>query len=348
MKLSDNARSILNDDYYADKHRTWMKRLENLFSGAPDPYLDEYVFVLYGIIGRSKLDMYEQPEEWIIGSLEDLAARINETEKEHCFVPVCFDYPLYGVHFVDKIFGTNVFFKEGQWWCDYLPAPVGKLEMPDLETNGVFGLAKRACTFFLEQNLKVPLFGLPTIANTLNIIINLYGEEVLADMLTDPEAVIHDLRVIEDTLVALHQWYRKTIPEETRQPVIPQHRTQPFDFGQICGCSTALISADCYNSFVAPLDAELLGVYPHGGMIHLCGSHAHHINAFRNMKELRAIQINDRAAHDLAAYYLGLREDQIIYLNPCEGMTVENALRITGGQRLVVVDIVPAALRKQK
>ena len=54
------------------------------------------------------------------------------------------------------------------------------------------------------------------------------------------------------------------------------------------------------------------------------------------MPNLRAIQINDDASRDLPHYFNGLRDDQIIYLNPCDGMTVEDALKITGGDRLVL------------
>ncbi|MCL2833093.1 MAG: hypothetical protein FWD78_07980 [Treponema sp.] len=348
MKLSDEARSVLNDDYYVQNFKKWIGRLTNLFNGSPDPYLDEYVFSLSGITGQSKLDMYNQPEEWTIECLEDLARRIGETENENVFVPVCFHYPLYGVHFVDKIFGANVFFKDGQWWSDVLKKPVGSLEYPDLENNEVFGLAKRACLFFLEQDLKVPVFGLPTIACALNIIINLYGEEVLAAMVTDGDAVRHDLKIINDTLTAIHQWHRKTIPVQKRQPVIPANRTLPYDYSQICGCSTALISAECYNEYIAAYDAELLGVYPNGGMIHLCGSHAQHIKTFREMKELRAVQINDRASWDIKKYYDGLREDQIIYLNPCKEMTAEKAVEITGGNRLAVVGDKHSVFKKKR
>jgi hypothetical protein len=165
-------------------------------------------------------------------------------------------------------------------------------------------------------------------------------------MLSDEDAVRHDLKIINDTLVTIHQWYRKTVPVEKRQPVVPSQRTLPYDFSQICGCSTALVSPSCYNEFIAPLDAELLAAYPNGGMMHLCGSHLQHIESFRDMKELRAVQINDRAAHDLGAYYNELRNDQIIYLNPCREMTVEKALEITGGNRLVVVNNQGSALCK--
>ena len=87
---------------------------------------------------------------------------------------------------------------------------------------------------------------------------------------------------------------------------------------------------------IAPLDDRLLSVYPRGGMIHLCGSHAQHIPVMRQMKHLRSVQLNDRATWDLKAYYDGLREDQVIYLRPSEEMTVEKAMEITGGNRLII------------
>jgi hypothetical protein len=81
-------------------------------------------------------------------------------------------------------------------------------------------------------------------------------------------------------------------------------------------------------------------------MIHLCGSHLQHLDVFRNMAALRAFQVNDRAAHDLEDYFKGLRNDQILYLNPCEGMTAEQAVKITGGDRLVIAGDVGYAIRK--
>ena len=54
------------------------------------------------------------------------------------------------------------------------------------------------------------------------------------------------------------------------------------------------------------------------------------------MKALKSIQLNDRASEDLQLYFDGLREDQIIYLIPCEGMPVEKALEITKGKRIVI------------
>ena len=114
-------------------------------------------------------------------------------------------------------------------------------------------------------------------------------------------------------------------------------RTQPPGYGQICGCSTHLLSGSLYGEMVADLDDALLGAYEKGGMIHLCGGHTQHIKTFASMKNLKTIQLNDRAAGDLEQYFNGLRKDQIIYLNPCPEMSVDRALEITRGERLVIV-----------
>ena len=87
---------------------------------------------------------------------------------------------------------------------------------------------------------------------------------------------------------------------------------------------------------LADLDERLLGVYENGGMIHLCGSHTQHVETFKNMKTLKSVQLNDRAAENLEVYFNELRDDQIIYLNPCDGMPVRKAIEITKGKRLVV------------
>ncbi|MBQ7010437.1 MAG: hypothetical protein IJN63_01925, partial [Clostridia bacterium] len=140
----------------------------------------------------------------------------------------------------------------------------------------------------------------------------------------------------------LHRWYIDNIPKEQLQPVISWARTQPPGYGQLCGCTTQLLGGDLYREFIADLDDAILGEYENGGMIHLCGSHAQHMETFRNMKNLRSLQLNDRAAEDLALYLDGLRDDQILYVNPCEGMPVEKILDISKGERIVLVKSMPS------
>jgi hypothetical protein len=228
---------------------------------------------------------------------------------------------------------------------------VGSLEPPDLsgrasgrglEALPAWRVMREFTQAFLERDVPSVIFGLPTIASVLNIAVNLYGDRILLAMLTEPDAVRHDLKVIGDLLCAIHGWYLDYLPAEQMQCILPNGRCQPPGYGQLCGCTTQLISGATYREFVAPLDDQLLSTYPHGGMIHLCGTHTQHIPVWNEMRSLRALQLNDRAAEDLAIYYRQVREDVVFYVNPCEGMPVERIVEITGGQRAVIVaDVKP-------
>jgi len=333
--LSPAAHAALNAPARIAERDMWFSRLQNLFEGKSDPYNDSHVFTLNGVFGRAPETLaYKDPEAYIAAMLEDLAGR--DSGGAQGFVPYTVSWPIYGVHFVDRIFGADVFYKDGQWNTNYLTTPVGSLQMPDLETDETWQLTKRAARAFAEADVKLPLFGMPTLASSLNIMINLYGQTALIEMLDDEDAALHDLTVINDLIRTMHRWFRENMPKTQLQPVVPRARTQPPGFGQICGCTTQLISGELYREMIAPLDDAVLGEWQCGGMIHLCGGHTQHIPAFREMKNLRAVQLNDRAAGDLAHYLEGLREDQIIYLCPCAEMPAEEAIRLSGGRRIVL------------
>ncbi len=332
--IHKKTKEILNNETYILAREKWFSRLNDLYNGASQ----EEPLYLWGTVFLPPEDPYHNLEAWMDAALEMMPDHVDKCLDEKVFRPLAIEFGLYGVHFVDKIFGAEVYYQDNQWYNRYLDIEVGQLEKPDLETNETWQLAKRAALLFLEKDVKLPVFGLPTIASALNIAVNLYGEEILVSMCIEPEAALRDLEIINDVLIEIHKWYIEHIPQEQLQPVVSWLRTQPRGYGQICGCTTHLLSGTLYEELVAPLDAKLLGVYPKGGMIHLCGAHEQHIPVWREMKELRAIQLNDRAAADLEKYFMGLRDDQIIYLNPCAEMSVEEAFKITGGKRLVIVD----------
>ena len=283
---------------------------------------------------------YLDAEDFVEETLERLALTADRDYGR--FAPLTVDFDPYGVHFIDKLLGANVYFKAGQWNVDYLKTPVGQLECPDLEKCPTWALARRAAQAFVAADVALPIFGMPTLSSPLHIFINLYGQDALIAMLEDEDAARHDLAVISDLIRYLHGWYRAHVPLRQLQPIVPTGRTQPPGYGQICGCSTQLLSGSLYRDFIMPLDDQILGDWPHGGLIHLCGSHAQHIPTFRDMPHLKSVQLNDRAAADLRAYYEGLRPDQIIYLNPCPEMPLDEAIRITGGHRLVICDAIEA------
>ena len=332
--ISAKAKEILNDPQLIAERDQWFGRLQAIFDGQTS----DSVFAVNGVIANSAAyDPYSQPYEWMMDSLELLAVEANRIKNPYMFVPLCVETGHFGVHFTDRIFGARVFFQDGQWNAACLKTPVGCLEKPSLDCETV-RITREAIQAFLDADVALPLMGLPTIASALNVAVNLYGEEILVALVTESESAAHDFQIINETLIALHRMYQTLLPTKQLQPVISWNRTQPPGYGQLCGCTTQLISGEDYRKYVAPLDNELLSAYEHGGMIHLCGSHLQHLETFRDMSGLKAVQVNDRAACDLKEYFEGLRDDQIIYLNPCLGMTVERAMEITGGRRLVIAD----------
>lgn len=347
MTLSQKAREILNREDLIERREIWFERMRHVFEGTSSPWNDRYIYGVNGILAQGEHDMMQEPERWALECLEDLARRYEAIENDTYFRPLCVEFSAYGVHYIDKILGAQVFWKDGQWYNRYLSHPVGALKAVEAEDSEVWRATRRAMEAFAEADVKLPLFGLPTIASTLNIAVNLYGEKILMEMLMEPENAKADFKVINDLLCSLHRKSRELIPEAQLQPVISWNRTQPPGYGQLCGCTTQLISGSCYQEMIAPLDDQLLAVYPHGGMIHLCGSHTQHIPVFAEMKHLKALQLNDRAAEDLALYHQQLRKDQVIYLNPCEGMTIEKAMEITGGERLILAADLNAPIEKR-
>jgi len=229
-----------------------------------------------------------------------------------------------------------------------LQKPVGNLEPPDLCAHPIWRTAREIAHILTDADVSVPFFSLPTLSSALNIGVNLFGGDLLTAMVTAPEAAKRNLRIINGTIIDLHRWYRENLPKAQLHQVVGAGRAQPAGFGQLCGCSTHLLSSVMYEEFIAPLDDALLSNYPHGGMIHLCGSHAQHIPVWRSMHSLRSVQLNDHAAVDLELYFDGLRQDQIVYVNPCGQMPVERIMEITGGHRVVIVANLKEAPRQRR
>lgn len=326
--------SILNDDKLLSAREKHFARLKKIYAGAYD---SPAPFFLRGINGAQPAVLGDDPKEKVTDALNVLAKNATLLEDEKVFRPLCVEFDIYGVHFPDKIFGAEVFFIDG-WQVKTLDIPPGSLEMPDLEKEPTWLLARALAEEFVNADVKVPLFGTPTIASALNVAVNLFGQEILLTMMTDSDAAKHDLKIINDTLCEIHKWYIANVPVEQLQPVISWERTQPPGYGQLCGCTTQLVSPDMYKEFIAPLDEQILSLYPNGGMIHLCGSHTQHIPVWREMENLHALQFNDRAAEDLEIYFKEMREDQTFHINVCAGMPTEKIIEISNGKRVVIVE----------
>lgn len=347
--------SLLRDPQWVSMRKKHMERLNALFEG----HRLDSPFFLFGIagsslpstkgvpprsnpiagtVGNSRTNPYGNPRQWIRDALESLVPHVVALEEEKVYRPLCLEFGPYGVYFTSEMFGCEVFTgQDEQWFSRQLPIPIGTLQKPDLKSSRAWSIAQEVVDEFLAQEVSLPLFGLPTIGSALNEGINLLGDQLLMGFHLDPEAVRHDLMIINELLCDLHRWYLERVPLEQLQPVVSIGRCQPVGYGQLCGCSTQLLSAEVYREFVAPLDDALLQVYPNGGMIHLCGAHTQHIPVWRELKSFRAFQIQDRAAEDFELYFRQLREDQIIYVSPTANLSIERILAISEGRRVVIV-----------
>jgi len=290
----------------------------------------------HGLWGTNETDMLAEPEAWLEDVLRGMAAGAAQAADRATFRPLSIEVDPLGVHYIDALFGARTCFHAGQVWSDPLDCDPADIAPPDLPHSSVFlaslALARRA----IARTQGRVLVTTPVLSCPANIGMNLFGERLLEAMIERPAAARHALRVITDAILACARAFAQAIPDAVRRGSVACSRCAPPGFGQIDGCATQLVSARHYEEFLAPPDAEVLRASPHGGMIHLCGAHAQHIPAWSRMPELRAVQLNDRAAEDLARYAGGLRPDQILYVAPTPSMPVERILRITRGERVVL------------
>ena len=302
-------------------------------------------FFLCGIQSMFSDSPTRNPRVWeakLEEGLTDLASKAALARDPRTCRPLFLCWDPHGVHFVDELFGARPYVLDGGWQAEALSQPVGSLVAPDLEACVTWCEVRSFTRRFLDLRLDAVTLALPTIASPLNVAVNLYGQRIIVAMMLEPDAARRDLRVITGVLCALHRWYIDHVPFEHMQCIAAPGRSQPRGFGQICGCTTQLLSPRVYTEFIAPLDEEILSLYPHGGMIHLCGAHTQHLPAWRDMEGLRAVQMNDRAVEDLQAYHRELRDDQVLYANPSGGMPVERILELTnGGDRTVIPALPP-------
>ena len=337
MALSKRAHEILNRPDLIARRDMWINRMQDMYASRENEWNSQHLYRISGTFGSCSHDPYSEPELWVEDCLESLAERYEALEDDNYFRPLIVEYGIYGVHYTDKILGADVIRNNDQWYALRLKTPVGELERPDLDSNHVWQLTQRVINAFLEADVALPFFGVPTFASALNVAVNLYSESILMEMLAEPDSAMKDLVTINDLLCEMHSYCRSRIPAAQLQMYCCGARTQPPGFGELCGCTTQLISGELYRELIAPLDDKLLSVYPNGGMIHLCGAHTQHMQTFRDMKSLRVIHMNDRATFDLERYFNELREDQVIYIHPCKEMPLETILEITGGKRVFIL-----------
>lgn len=290
----------------------------------------------HGLLGTNEPDMLQDSEAWLDDVLTDMAQHADEFADEVTFRPAAIELDPLGVHFIDALLGADVCYREGQVWSAPLDCDVAELPVPDLSRSQHLRNALRLAELATKVAAGRLLVALPVFSCAINIGINVFGQRLLEALVERPEAARRALGIINSVILHCIRAFSEVVPEELRRNSVACERYAPPGFGQIDGCATQLVSRPHYAEFFAPPDQELLGAWPHGGMIHLCGAHEQHIGTWRRMECLRSVQTNDRASDDLELLHTGLRPDQVLYVGPTETTTVERILEITGGRRLVL------------
>ena len=343
--MGSNDHGALKDPGLAAARDAHFERMQAVFDGRDDGR--DHAFVLYGEQESAGVEPGEDPMPAIHEGLAKLAERADALRDASVFRPLIFGIDCYGLHFIDRMFGSHGYGAQDQR-LRYVHNEVGELPAPNLDEDPGWTAVREATLAYLGLGLTVPLFTPPCLASPLNMATNLYGERFLVGMLQNPDGARRDLRIVTDVIVELNRWYREHVPCQLLQGVAPRVRCQLPGYGHIDGCSTHLLGPGQYRDFIAPLDEEVLSVHPKGGMIHLCGHHTQHIPTWREMPSLKCVQLSSVANEELESHVEGLRDDQVIYVGPTEALPLERIMNATGGWRVILAEDLPEPLPERR
>ncbi|MCQ2399755.1 MAG: hypothetical protein MJ072_04545, partial [Clostridia bacterium] len=143
---------ILDDEKLLRIQNGWFDRLQGVSDGKFDVGKG---FRLKGILAPWTNVIYEDPERFIDESLEFVANKAEVLLEEDVFRPLTVSCGAYGVHYIDKILGAEVFQRD-DWYNNYLTTPVGTLKAPDYMNDPTVQLTLRMAKRFTEVGGRVP------------------------------------------------------------------------------------------------------------------------------------------------------------------------------------------------
>ena len=290
----------------------------------------------HGLLGDNTIDMLADPERWLADVLDDMGQHAEDFADPVTFRPLVIELDALGVHFIDAVLGAEMEFRDGQIWSAGLECDIADLDVPNLDDSPTLRHTTELARLAVQVSQGRILLTTPVLSCPINIGMNLFGADLLEALVTRPPVAARALEIIADTIIECTKVFMDVIPTETRRTFVACNRYAPAGFTEIDGCATHLLSGAHYAEFFAELDAKILRLSPHGGMIHVCGSHAQHIQTWAEMPEVCSLQLNDRATDDLELYRNGLRDDQVLYVAPTTEIPPERILELTTGRRVVL------------
>jgi hypothetical protein len=331
-----------------------LTRLERLYQGIQPEMIIALDGTFYGcshgLSGTNAIDMLAAPNQWLADVLGDMNRQAERLADEVTFRPPVIELDALGVHFIDALFGAKTRFHGDQVWAEELEIELEELQCPDLACSAVLQKTLRLAECAVEAVRQAAgdgqiFIATPVLSCAINVAINLFGERLLMALHTRQEAARRVLAIINDTILQAANAIASAIPAGLRRNSVAENRLAPPGVGQFDGCATQLVSRRDYLEFFAPLDADLIRLFPGGALMHLCGAHTQHVPTWASMPGLRAVQLNDRAVEDLQRYYTTLPAGVIFYLCPSQTMPVERIIELTGGKNVILQTTLQQPLR---
>lgn len=171
----------------------------------------------------------------------------------------------FGACTIAGIYGFSIQFAPDQWpTCSQNPLDsqaIRELTPPDLDTNPFFQDLYQQLAWIQKHTGKIE--GYINWQGVLNNSYRLYGEELLMDMITDPENTKHLFECVSETMInAAKRVYKRQ----------EQTNTRP-NFFTISNCFVNMISPKQYHELLFPFDLKIAQTFGLIG-IHNCAWNA--------------------------------------------------------------------------
>ena len=155
----------------------------------------------HGLAGINDIDMLKKPDEWLDDVLKDMAQYAHESADMITFKPLTIELDPLGVHYIDALFGANVYIHDNQTWSDQLDCDLDDLQMPDLDNSQVFRESLELARKAVEITQGKIFITTPVLSCAINIVINLFGERLLEALIVRPESAKRALQIINDVII---------------------------------------------------------------------------------------------------------------------------------------------------
>ena len=279
-------------------------------------------------------------ETWLAEQIDYFRNNVDLLKNKSVFNVYGLSLSRYDLHFASAVMGCPVFgsTKAPVDWksLSKIGVSMRDFQATNLDENEIFQEMLSLAKFSVEATEGRMPIELPYISEPLVEAVNLFGEEFLIALAQDQYLAEKILDDITSTILEMRGRFVSAVPGFVFWPHGFSFRIMPEKYTLLFGCTTQLISSESYWKHVMEGDRLLLRRHALGGCIHLCGNHLQHIKTWTSMDEVKAFQLNGDACDDLEKYWKALRPDQYIIFHPSRRVTVEDAMDITGGKRLVI------------